>query len=60
MGPNLNVVLNLIEPGHHSRPAFASPLAPVDATHALAVIGAFALGFIAVTLVRTLRPDVLE
>ena len=60
LGPNLNVVLNLIEPGHHSRPAFAAPLAPVDATHALAVIGAFAIGFAAIAILRTLRPDVLE
>lgn len=60
LGLNLNVVLNLIEPGHHSRPVFATPLAPVDATHALAVIGAFAIGFAAIALFRTLRPDVLE
>ncbi len=60
LGPNLNVVLNLIEPSHHSRPAFASPLAAVDATHALLVIGAFALVFAAVAVLRTVRPDVLE
>jgi len=60
LGLNLNVVLNLIEPGHHSRPVFATPLAPVDATHALAVIGAFAIGFASIALFRTLRPDVLE
>jgi len=60
LGLNLNVVLNLIEPGHHSRPVFATPLAPVDATHALAVISAFAIGFAAIALFRTLRPDVLE
>jgi len=60
LGPNLNVVLNLIEPSHHSRPAFAAPLAAVDATHALLVIGAFALVFAAVAVLRTVRPDVLE
>ena len=60
LGPNLNVVLNLIEPAHHARPAFAAPLAAVDATHALAVIGAFAVVFAAIALFRTLRPDVLE
>ena len=60
LGLNFNVVLNLIEPGHHSRPVFATPLAPIDATHALAVIGAFAIGFAAIALFRTLRPDVLE
>lgn len=60
LGANLNVVLNLIEPGHHARAAFATPLLPVDATHALAVIGAFALGFAVIAVGRAVRPDVLE
>ena len=60
LGPNLNVVLNLIEPGHHARGAFATPLLPVDGTHALVVIGAFALAFAVIAVVRTVRPDVLE
>lgn len=60
LGPNLNIVLNLIEPGHHARGAFAIPLVPVDATHALVVIGAFAVAFAAIAIVRTVRPDVLE
>jgi ABC-2 type transport system permease protein len=60
LGPNLNTVLNLIEPGHHARAAFATPLLPVDATHALFVIGIFALGFAVIAVVRTVRPDVLE
>jgi ABC-type transport system involved in multi-copper enzyme maturation permease subunit len=60
LGPNLNTVLNLIEPGHHARAAFATPLLPVDATHALLVIGIFALGFAVIAVVRTVRPDVLE
>ena len=60
LGPNLNIVLNLIEPGHHARAAFATPLVPVDATHALVVIGAFAVAFAAIAVVRTVRPDVLE
>ena len=60
LGPNLNTVLNLIEPGHHARAAFATPLTPVDATHALVVIGLFALAFAAIAVVRTVRPDVLE
>ena len=60
LGPNLNVVLNLIEPGHHARAAFATPLAPVDATHSLAVIGIFALGFATIAVMRAVRPDVLE
>ena len=32
LGPNLNIVLNLIEPGHHYRAAFATPLLPVERT----------------------------
>ena len=60
LGANLNVLLNLLEPTHQARPAFASPLAPVDATHALAVIGAFALAFAVITIARSVRPDVLE
>jgi ABC-2 type transport system permease protein len=60
LGPNLNVVLNLIEPGRHARAAFATPLAPVDATHSLVVIGVFALGFAAIAIGRAVRPDVLE
>lgn len=60
LGPNLNVVLKLIEPGHHSRAAFATPLLPVDATHALTVIGVFALAFAVIAVGRTVRPDVLE
>ena len=60
LGPNLNTVLNLIEPGHHARAAFATPLQPVDATHALVVIGAFALAFAVIGVGRAVRPDVLE
>jgi len=60
LGPNLNIVLNLIEPGHHAHAAFAAPLAPVDANHALAVIAAFAVGFAIIAVLRAVRPDVLE
>jgi ABC-type transport system involved in multi-copper enzyme maturation permease subunit len=60
LGPNLNTVLNLIEPGHHARAAFATPLTKVDATHALVVIGAFAVAFAAIAVFRAVRPDVLE
>lgn len=60
LGPNLNTVLNLLEPGHHARAAFATPLTPVDLTHALAVIGAFAVGLAAIAVFRAVRPDVLE
>ena len=60
LSTNLNVLLQLIEPHHHARPAFSSPLAPVDMTHALLVIGVFALAFALVAFVRATRPDVLE
>jgi ABC-2 type transport system permease protein len=60
LGPNLNIVLHLIEPGHHARAAFAAPLTPIDGTHALVVIGAFALAFAVIAVGRAVRPDVLE
>ncbi|HEX2647955.1 MAG TPA: hypothetical protein VHO95_12075, partial [Candidatus Dormibacteraeota bacterium] len=60
LSTNLNVLLGLLEPGHHARPAFAAPLAAVDANHALAVIGVYALVFAVIGVVRTVRPDVLE
>ena len=60
LSTNMNVLLGLLEPGHHARPAFASPLAPVDSNHALAVIAVYALVFAAIAVVRTVRPDVLE
>jgi ABC-type transport system involved in multi-copper enzyme maturation permease subunit len=60
LGPNLNIVLNLIEPGHHARAALAAPLTPIDGTHALVVIGAFALAFVVIAVGRAVRPDVLE
>ena len=60
LSPNLNMVLTLLEPTHRSRPAFSAPLAPVDATHALVVIGVYAAVLAAIAVVRTVRPDVLE
>jgi ABC-2 type transport system permease protein len=60
LGPNLNVVLNLIEPDHYSRGAFAPPLNPIDGRHALIVIGVWAVVFVVVAFGRAVRPDVLE
>jgi len=60
LGPNLNVVLNAIEPDHAGRFAFAPPLNPVDGRHALLVIGAWAVLFAVVAIGRAVRPDVLE
>lgn len=60
LATNLNVLLTLLEPSHRTRPAFAAPLAPVDANHALAIAGLFALAFAVIAVARTTRPDVLE
>jgi ABC-2 type transport system permease protein len=60
LGANLNVLLNLLEPTHRARPAFAQPLMAVDLTHCLVVIGLFGLAFAVIAGVRTVRPDVLE
>jgi hypothetical protein len=60
LSSNLNVLLGLLEPSHRSRPVFAAPLAAVDATHALAVVGVFAVLFAVIAVVRTVGPDVLE
>ena len=60
LSTNLNVVLSLLEPTHRSRPAFAAPLAPVDATHALVVIGIYAFVLAVLAVGRAVRPDVLE
>lgn len=60
VGVNLNVLLGLLEPDHHSNFALPGPLQPVDLTHVLVVIGAFAFGFAVIAAVRTARPDVLE
>ena len=60
LGPNLNVLLNVIEPDHLGRFAFAPPLNPVDGRHALLVIGAWALLFAVIAIGRAVRPDVLE
>jgi ABC-2 type transport system permease protein len=60
LGPNLNVVLNLIEPDHLARGAFAPPLNPIDGKHALIVIGVWAVVFAVIAVARAVRPDVLE
>ena len=60
LGANLNILLKLLEPSHRARPAFAQPLASVDTTHALVVIGVYAALFATLAVVRTMRTDVLE
>lgn len=60
LGPNLNVVLNLIEPDHSALSAFAPPLNPIDGRHALIVIGVWAVVFAVIAIGRAVRPNVLE
>ena len=60
LGPNLNVVLNLIEPAPTGIQVFAPPLNQVDGRHALIVIGVWAVVFAAIAIFRAVRPDVLE
>jgi ABC-type transport system involved in multi-copper enzyme maturation permease subunit len=60
LGPNLNVVLGLIEPVHRALGAFAPPLNTIDGRHALLVIGAWAVVFAFIAVSRAVRPDVLE
>jgi ABC-type transport system involved in multi-copper enzyme maturation permease subunit len=60
LGPNLNVVLGLIEPDHRALSAFAPPLNTIDGGHALLVIGVWAAVFIVIAVGRAVRPDVLE
>jgi ABC-type transport system involved in multi-copper enzyme maturation permease subunit len=60
LGPNLNVVLGLIEPDHSAAGALAPPLNQIDGGHALLVIGVWALVFLFIAVVRAVRPDVLE
>jgi ABC-type transport system involved in multi-copper enzyme maturation permease subunit len=60
LGPNLNVVLGLIEPDHRALGAFAPPLNTIDGRHALLVIGVWAVVFAFIAVSRAVRPDVLE
>jgi ABC-2 type transport system permease protein len=60
LGPNLNVVLGLIEPDHRAAGAFAPPLNTIDGRHALIVIGVWAVVFVVIAVGRAVRPDVLE
>ena len=60
LGPNLNVVLGLIEPDHRALSAFAPPLNTIDGRHALIVIGVWAVVFVVIAVGRAVRPDVLE
>jgi ABC-type transport system involved in multi-copper enzyme maturation permease subunit len=60
LGPNLNVLQPLLQPDHKPATAFARPLIDVDATHALLVVAAYALVFLAVSFILTARRDVLQ
>jgi ABC-2 type transport system permease protein len=60
LGPNLNQLPAELQPDHRVRAAFVTPLQPVDATHCLLVIGAYAAAFVILSVVLTWRRDVLE
>ncbi len=50
----------MLQKDHNARAAFASPLVTVSATHALLVVGAWALAVVVVSVVLTWRRDVLQ
>jgi ABC-2 type transport system permease protein len=60
LGPNLNALPVLMEKDHIAHAAFATPLVPVDATHAWLVIAAWSVGLLALSVVLTWRRDVLQ
>ncbi|HLH69663.1 MAG TPA: ABC transporter permease subunit [Candidatus Dormibacteraeota bacterium] len=60
LGPNLNQLPVELQTDHRVRAAFATPLQPVDTTHSLLVIGAYAVVFVVVSLLLIWRRDVLE
>lgn len=61
LGPNLNYLPQALQPDHSAGSAFFPPLvANLSATHCLGVIGAYAAGFLALSLVLSARRDVLE
>jgi ABC-type transport system involved in multi-copper enzyme maturation permease subunit len=60
LGPNLNALPVLMEKDHQAHAAFATPLVPVDATHAWLVIAAWSVGLAALAVGLTVRRDVLQ
>jgi len=60
LGPNLNVLQQLLQPDHSPATAFARPLVTVDSTHAVVVIGVWALALLAISVILTSRRDVLQ
>ena len=60
LGPNLNALPVLMEMDHTAHAAFASPLVPVDATHAWLVVAAWSAGLLALAVGLTWRRDVLQ
>jgi len=60
LGPNLNALPVLMQKDHAAHAAFATPLVTIDATHAWLVVGAWALGLLALTVGLTWRRDVLQ
>jgi ABC-2 type transport system permease protein len=60
LGANLNALPVVLQKDHTAHTPFASPLVPVDATHAWLVVGAWALLFAALSVTLTWRRDVLQ
>lgn len=61
LGPVLNQLPASLQTDHRAGAAFATPLVPhLDATHCMAVIGAYSLVFFAAALALTWRRDVLH
>ena len=60
LGPVLNQLPVVLQTDHPSRPSFATPLQPVDATHCWVVIAVYTTLFLATAVVLTWRRDVLH
>lgn len=58
LGPNLNLLQPLLLRGQ--RAGFAQPLVQVDSTHALLVVAVWAAAFLIMSVILTVRRDVLE
>ena len=60
LGPNLDILPVVMQTDHVARPAFATPLVKVDATHAWLVVGAWALTLAVAAIWVSRRRDVLQ
>ncbi|MDQ6773864.1 MAG: ABC transporter permease [Candidatus Dormibacteraeota bacterium] len=60
LGPSLNVLAKALQTDHANGVALAPPLVPVDGTHALVVVGVWALAFLLGAMILIRARDVLE